>query len=148
MTREEQDAIIQQAIAILKRRYRRGTALTDPSMTKEYLTTSLTTYEQEVFVVIFLDNRHRIISKEEMFRGTIDGASVYPREVVKAALRYNAAAVIVSHNHPSGICEPSHCDEALTKRLKEALSLVDVRLLDHFICAGGECMSFAERGLL
>ena len=105
-------------------------------------------FEHEVFAVLFLDTQHRLIEYAEMFRGTIDSASVYPRELVKEALRLNAAAVIVSHNHPSGNPEPSRADEVLTQRLKEALALVDVRTLDHIIVAGGSTISFAERGLI
>ena len=101
-----------------------------------------------VFACLFLDNRHRVIKYEELFRGTIDGASVHPREVVKRALHHNSAAVILAHNHPSGVAEPSLADEAITRRLKDALSLVDVRVLDHFVVAAGESVSFAERGLL
>ena len=101
----------------------------------------------EVFACLFLDNRHRVIAYEELFRGTIDGASVHPREVVKRALHFNTAAVILAHNHPSGIAEPSQADERITQRLKDALALVDIRLLDHMII-GDDVVSFAERGLL
>ena len=102
----------------------------------------------EGFCGVFLDNRHRVIALEELFRGTIDGASVHPREVVKRALAKNAAAVILAHNHPSGIAEPSQADELITRRLKEALALVDIRVLDHLVIGDGVCESFAERGLL
>jgi DNA repair protein RadC len=101
-----------------------------------------------VFCVLFLTNRHRVIAFEEMFRGTIDGATVHPREVVKQALRLNAAAVILAHNHPSGVSEPSRADEAITRRLRDALALVDIRVLDHLIVGGSEITSLAERGLL
>ena len=104
--------------------------------------------EHEVFICIFLDNPHRVIAMDEMFRGTIDGASVHPREVVKCALQYNAAAVILAHNHPSGVPEPSKADISLTRRLTDALALIDVRVLDHFIVGGSELVSFAERGLI
>jgi DNA repair protein RadC len=104
--------------------------------------------EHEVFICIFLDNPHRVIAMDEMFRGTIDGASVHPREVVKCALQYNAAAVILAHNHPSGVPEPGRADTSLTRRLSEALELIDVRVLDHFIVGGSELVSFAERGLI
>ena len=97
---------------------------------------------------MFLDNRHRLIAYEELFHGTIDGASVHPREVVKSALRYNAAAVILAHNHPSGVAEPSQADQRITKRLQDALTLVDIRVLDHFVVGDGEPVSFAERGLI
>src|SRR6266705_2932403 len=104
--------------------------------------------EQEVFVVLLLDARHRVTASEELFRGTLTQTSVYPREVVKCALKHNAAAVIFAHNHPSGVAEPSHADEILTRSLKAALALVDIQVLDHFIVAGSRTMSFAERGLL
>jgi DNA repair protein RadC len=122
--------------------------LSSPKKTQAYLTSRLRDYEHEVFACLFLDNRHGIICFEELFRGTIDGASVHPREVVKQALRHNAAAVIFTHNHPSGIAEPSKADELITVRLKEALALVDIRVLDHVIVGNAHCVSFAERGLL
>jgi DNA repair protein RadC len=108
----------------------------------------LGTLERVVFAVIFLDKRHRFISYQEMFQGTIDGASVHPREVVKEALKQNAAGVILAHSRPSGVAEPSQADEFITQRLKDALNLVDIRILDHIIVAGGETTSFAEMGLL
>ncbi len=124
-----------------------GPAWTEAAV-KEYLRAKLAGFEHEVFAVLFMDTQHRLIEYAEMFRGTIDGASVYPRELVKEALRLNAAAVIVSHNHPSGNPEPSGADRTLTQRLKEALGLVDVRVLDHIIVAGTDTTSFAERGLI
>ncbi|VAW57317.1 UPF0758 family protein [hydrothermal vent metagenome] len=141
-----------QAVLEMSRRYlnasfNRGDSLTSPQQTRQFLTSKLREYPYEVFAVLFLDQRHRIIQFEELFRGTIDGASVYPREVVKKALQHNAAAVIFAHNHPSGVAEPSQSDERITLRLKEALSLVDIRVLDHFV-VGDEVVSFAERGLL
>jgi DNA repair protein RadC len=102
----------------------------------------------EIFVVLFLDSQHRLIAADEMFRGTLAQTSVYPREIVKAALDRNAAAVIFAHNHPSGVAEPSRADELLTQALKQALALVDIRTLDHFVVAGNRVVSFAERGLL
>ncbi len=126
----------------------RGTSFTSPAAVKEYLCAKLAGFEHEVFAVLFLDTHHRLIEYAEMFRGTIDGASVYPRELVKEALRHNAAAVIISHNHPSGNPEPSQADKVLTQRLNEALRLVDVRVLDHVIVAGNSTASFAERGLI
>jgi DNA repair protein RadC len=108
----------------------------------------LAQHPYEVFTLIYLDKRHRVIACQDLFRGTIDGASVYPREVVKEALKHNAAAVILAHNHPSGVAEPSQADEMITQRVKEALALVDIRVLDHVIVAGGDTTSFAERGLL
>lgn len=126
----------------------RGDALSSPSDTRAFLTSQLRGYEHEVFACLFLDNRHRVICFEELFQGTIDGASVYPREVVKRSLDQNAAAVIFAHNHPSGVAEPSRADEQITQRLKQALDLVGVRVLDHLIIGDGESVSFAERGLL
>ena len=122
--------------------------LTSPSETKDFLALHLGGLEHETFTVIFLDNRHRIITFEHMFRGTIDGASVYPREVVKEALKHNAAAVILAHKHPSGVAEPSISDKNITQRLIDALNLVDVRVLDHFVFGASDVVSFAERGLI
>ena len=144
------DAIIQSALNILEKQitYRTDSlALTSPEASKDYVKLQLARYEHEVFACLWLDNRNRVINFNKLFRGTIDGASVYPREVVKAALKHNAAAVIFAHNHPSGVAEPSQADEAITRRLKEALSLIDVRVLDHLV-VGSEVISFAERGLL
>ena len=141
--------IIDQARTILGERFsRHGPALGSPQDTRDYLVVQLAPLEHEVFAVVFLDNRHRVIAFRRMFRGTIDGASVYPREVVKAALKLNAAAVVLAHNHPSGVPEPSQSDRALTRRLTEALALVDVRVLDHLVIGGTDTVSFAERGLL
>ncbi|MGB1109860.1 MAG: RadC family protein [Gammaproteobacteria bacterium] len=142
-----------QAVLEMSRRYlaedmQRGDAMTDPDATRRFLNAQLRDREHEVFACLFLDNRHRVIAFEELFRGTIDGASVYPREVVKQALGHNAAAVIFAHNHPSGVAEPSQSDERITQRLKTALSSVDVRVLDHIVVGDGEPVSFAERGLL
>jgi DNA repair protein RadC len=125
----------------------RGDALTSPDATRRYLSARLRDRPQEVFAVLFLDNRHRVLAFEELFYGTVDGASVHPREVVRRVLAHNAAAVILAHNHPSGVAEPSRADEAITRRLKEALALVDVRVLDHIV-VGEDMVSFAERGLL
>lgn len=126
----------------------RGPALTSPLQTREYLAARLRHEPHEVFACIFLDNRHRVIRFEELFRGTIDGAAVYPREVVKKALAHNAAAIIIAHNHPSGITEPSQSDETLTRRLREALNIVDIRLLDHLVIGDGHPVSLAERGIV
>lgn len=126
----------------------RGEALGSPDDTRRFLTARLRQYPHEVFACLFLDNRHRVIAFEELFRGTIDAASVYPREVVRRTLDHNAAAVILAHNHPSGVAEPSRADESLTRRLRDALALVDVRVLDHVVIGDGEAVSFAERGLL
>ncbi len=122
--------------------------LTSPEATRAYLSAQLRGYSYEVFACLFLDNKHRIIKLEELFRGTIDGASVYPREVAKRALHHNAAAVIFAHNHPSGIAEPSQADRLITDKLKQALNLFDIRVLDHFIIGDGVPFSFAEHGLL
>ena len=142
------EEIVALAESILRERVNRNDPLTDPTATRRWLITRLSDRPHEVFCALYLDNRHRVIAFEELFRGTIDGASVHPREVVKQALQYNAAAVIFSHNHPSGIAEPSDADRRLTQRLKDALALVDVRILDHFVIGGAEAVSFAERGLL
>lgn len=142
------DEIIEEALRILKRRMLRNNVLTSPEATRNYLAVKLSCYEHEVFAVIFLDNRHRVIEYQEMFRGTIDGASVHPREVVKEALKLNAAAVILAHPHPSGVAEPSQSDIRITQRIREALALVDIRVLDHFIIGAGGYTSFAERGIL
>ena len=123
-------------------------ALTSPAAVRDYLRLTLGGREHEVFVALFLDAQHRVLLAEEMFRGTLTQTSVYPREVVKAALRANAAAVIFAHNHPSGVAEPSQADELLTRHLKEALAMVEVKVLDHFVVAGNRTLSFAERGLL
>ncbi len=122
--------------------------LSSPASVRDYLRMTLTGRDYEVFVVLFLDAQNRVIESEEMFRGTLTQTSVYPREVVKRSLFNNAAAVIFAHNHPSGVAEPSHADELLTQSLKQALALVDVKVLDHFVIAGAGLMSFAERGLL
>jgi len=142
------DEIMTGARQALSHRIRKGTLMDSPKATADYLTARLATREHETFTVIYLDNRHRLIACDDLFRGTIDGASVHPREVVKEALRHNAAAVILAHNHPSGVAEPSQADELITRRLREALALVDIRVLDHLIVAGAETLSFAERGLL
>ncbi|ABM63064.1 RadC family protein [Halorhodospira halophila] len=145
-------AQMQAALEIARRhlgeQLQRGPTLSSPAQTRTYLAALLRDHPSEVFGGLFLDNRHRVIGFEELFRGTINGASVYPRELVRRALAHNAAAVIVAHNHPSGITEPSAADEALTHRLREALGLVDVRLLDHFVVGDGEPVSLAERGVL
>lgn len=141
-------AVLEMARRHLAQGLERGEALTSPAMTRQYLALRLRAYQHEVFACLFLDTRHRVIAFEELFSGTIDGASVHPREVVKRVLAHNAAAVIFAHNHPSGIAEPSRADETLTRRLIQTLELVEVRVLDHFIVGDGEVLSFAERGLL
>lgn len=134
-------------LELIKRKAQLQT-ITSPEGARGYLTTLLEHREREVFAVVFLDNRHRIIDAEELFFGTIDAASVHPREVVKAALRHNAAAVILAHNHPSGEAEPSQADIRITERLRDALQLIDVRVLDHFVVGAGTVTSFVEQNLL
>ncbi|CAL1239290.1 RadC family protein [Candidatus Methylocalor cossyra] len=141
-------AVLEMARRHLEEHLQRGGALTSPALTRRYLASRLRGYPHEVFGCLFLDSQNRVIAFEELFRGTIDGASVYPREVVKKALDRNAAAVIFAHNHPSGVAEPSEADRHLTARLKQALALVDIRVLDHFVVGDGEPYSFAEHGLL
>lgn len=148
----DDDLIIERAIKIVQSRLKTpGMALTSPNLVREYLILRLAQFEEEHFSMILLDNKHRVIGFENMFRGTIDGASVYPREVVKTVLAHNAAAVILAHNHPSGNTEPSSADIALTKQLKDSLELIDVRVLDRIIvggCSQTLTVSFAERGLI
>jgi DNA repair protein RadC len=145
-------ALLQAALELSRRHYaeelRSGPPLANPRATREFLRAQLRDRDHEVFCCLFLDNRHRVIRFDEVFRGTIDGASVHPREVVKLALARNAAAVILAHNHPSGVAEPSQADEMITLRLRDALALVDIRVLDHVVVGDGACVSFAERGLL
>jgi DNA repair protein RadC len=148
----DEDQLIHQACEVLEQRLRyrssRGDkVLESPDAMRALLRLRLAEREHEVFVALFLDNRHRLIAYEEMFRGTVDGASVHPREVVKAALKHNAVAVVFAHNHPSGVAEPSESDKRITSRLREALALIDVRVLDHFV-VGDAMTSFAEQGLL
>ncbi|MGR8935101.1 MAG: RadC family protein [Gammaproteobacteria bacterium] len=143
---------LQAVLEMARRHYeeilRRGDALTSVETTRTYLSAQLSRYHYEVFACLFLDNQHRVIVFEELFRGTLDSASVYPREVLKRVLLHNAAAVIFAHNHPSGISEPSSADRQITEKLQQALQLFDVRVLDHFIVGDGWPYSFAEHGLL
>jgi len=132
----------------LKEELKRECVLTSPSAVRDYLRIKFANQEHESFVVLYLDVQNRLIAREELFRGTVAETAVYPREIVKGALRHNAAAVIFAHNHPSGVAEPSHADEALTATLKRSLALISVKVLDHFVVAGAEILSFAERGLL
>ncbi len=143
----ELNELLERAAEALAVKYRREGTFTNPTNVKEYLKLKLGAHDREVFAVMFLDNQHKLICFEELFLGTIDAASVYPREVLKAALRCNAAAVIFAHNHPSGDSTPSQADRRITERLKDALALVDVRVLDHIV-TGDTCTSFAERGWL
>ncbi|MDR6963310.1 RadC family protein [Shewanella putrefaciens] len=141
------DVILASAANIIAERYVKKDAYTNPQATKDFLTYKLGGYEREVFAVMLLDNQHQLLEFKELFFGTLDAASVYPREVVKAVLAVNAAAVIFAHNHPSGESEPSAADKNITKRLTDALGLIDVRVLDHIV-VGRTPVSFAERGLL
>ena len=145
-------AEMQAAIEISRRQLtdplKAGPSLSSPRATRDFLVAKLRDLEHEVFCCLYLDKRHRLIYFEELFRGTIDGASVHPREIVKLALQRNAAAIIIAHNHPSGIAEPSQADELITQRVKEALGLVDIRLLDHIVVGDGVSVSLAERGLI
>lgn len=125
-----------------------GEVIRSPADTEDFLRGKLAHLEHEVFVMVLLNNRHKVLAYSELFRGTIDGTSVYPREVIKEILKHNAAAIILAHNHPSGTAEPSQADERITKRIKAACDLIDVRLLDHLIIAGQQSVSFAKRGLL
>ena len=134
--------------ADLLQQLQRDDVLENPGITRNYLASRLRHYRHEVFACLFLDNRHRVLCFDKLFRGTIDGTSVYPREVVKEALAVNAAAIILAHNHPSGVAEPSQADERITRLLKSALELVDIRLLDHLIIGDGRATSLASRGLL
>jgi len=144
----EENKIIEQAIEILTSRMLSGEALSSPSATVEFLTVKLAGKEAEAFCVIYLTSQHQVIAFEEAFKGTIDGAAVYPREIARAALAHNAAAVIFAHNHPSGVAEPSAADKRITDRLVNALGLLDIRVLDHIIIGGTNYYSFAESGLL
>ena len=141
-------AAIELAQRSIAERLKEGVALTSPGAVRDYLRMALAGRQHEVFACIWLDAQHRVIRIEEPFTGTLTQTSVYPRELVKTALRVNAAAVIFAHNHPSGVAQPSQADELLTANLKEALALVEVKVLDHFIIAGNHAISFAERGLL
>lgn len=148
LTTTEQATVINLALDILTERHSPGQALTSPTDTIKYLRLKLTAYKNEFFAALFLDNRHRVLSFEELFFGTIDGASVHPRVVVQRAMEINAAAVIFCHNHPSGVSEPSHADKAITNRLKDALEILDVQVLDHIVVGAEDITSFAETGLL
>ena len=132
----------------LHEQLRRGPVMSSPQVLRDWLRLYCTDLEHEVFLVLYLDAQHRLIEAEELFRGTLTQTSVYPREVVKGALARNAAALAIAHNHPSGEAEPSRADELLTQTLKSALSLVDVQIIDHFVVAGDQVISFAERGLI
>ena len=145
---QEDDLIIAQALSILESRVYKGSVLDSPGTVRDYLKLKFSGLEREEFIVVFLSAQNQAIATETLFQGTLTQTSVYPREVVKAALRHNAHACIFAHNHPSGVADPSRADELLTQVLKQALALVDIRVLDHFVVAGINYVSFAERGLL
>lgn len=146
--RAQFEAAIELARRCLRDDLRACDALTSPGAVRDYLRLAIAEREHEVFVCLWLDAQHRVLACEELFRGTLTQTSVYPREIVKAGLRANAAAVIFAHNHPSGAAQPSRADELLTRNLKDALALVEIKVLDHFVVAGSQALSFAERGLL
>ena len=148
LTAPEIASLTHLALAALAARHSKGVALQSPEQTQAYLRLQLAERPNEVFVCLFLDNKHRVIAMEELFQGTIDGASVHPREVVRRSLELGAGAVILAHNHPSGVAEPSQADRRITGKLKSALGLVDVRVLDHVIVAAEGSVSFAEKGLI
>jgi DNA repair protein RadC len=141
-------AVLEMARRALAETLRSSDALGSPGAVRDFLRLTLASRDHEVFLAVLLDAQNRVLACDELFRGTLTQTSVYPREVVKCALARNAAAVIFAHNHPSGVAEPSHADEVLTQALKQALALVDIKVLDHFIVAGGSALSFAERGLI
>ncbi len=132
----------------MREKLRPGVTIGSPADSRSFLLATLRDRPHEVFCCLFMDNRHRVLAFDELFRGTIDAAAVYPREIVKQALTRNAAAVILAHNHPSGVAEPSQSDQLITRRIRDALELVDIRLLDHFIIGDNQCVSLASRGLL
>ncbi|MCK5487011.1 MAG: DNA repair protein RadC, partial [Desulfobacterales bacterium] len=138
-------AVLELSRRHLKETLQRGEYLQNPQATRDYLSARLRDLPYEVFACLFLDNQHRVIEFEILFQGTINGASVHPREVVRKTLKHNAAALILAHNHPSGIAEPSSADRHITKQLTEALALIDVRVLDHIVVGDGECVAFSER---
>jgi len=142
------DIVISTALKLLAQRVAKGSLLSSPNAVKNYLRLRFADLQHEVFCLLYVDNRNRLIACEDLFRGTIDGATVHPREVVKAALRHNAAGVLIAHNHPSGVAEPSQADELITRRLKTALDYVDIRVIDHLVVSAGEAVSMAERGTL
>ena len=142
------EQIIQRALALLASGMHQGDVLSSPAAVRDYLRLHLGSLEHEVFVVVLLDAQHRVLDIVDLFRGTLTQTSVYPREVVKVALAANAGSVIFAHNHPSGLAEPSRADELLTHTLKQALALVDIKVLDHFVVGAASTISFAERGLI
>lgn len=146
---QPEDRLVRRAIAVLEQRlFQRGPELTQPATVKKYLQLQLASYKHEVFAVLFLDTKHRVLAFEVLVHGTINGATVPPRRVIQRTLEHNSAAIILAHNHPSGVVDPSSADRYLTQKLKELLSELDVRVLDHFIVGSGESYSFAEAGLI
>ena len=148
LSNAEKESLMALALNILAARHRKGRVIKSPADTEAYLRLRMADLPNERFGCLYLDNRHRVLELRELFHGTIDGTSVYPRVVVQQTLELNAAAVILFHNHPSGVAEPSQADERITRRLKAALELIDVRVLDHFIVASGGSTSMASRGLI
>lgn len=150
LSRQAEDKLIEQAIDLLEKRMRtvKTGEISLPDEARRYLRLQLEEEEREIFAVLFLDNRHRLLSYDELFFGTVNECSVYPREVVKRALNINSSAVILAHNHPSGIPEPSKSDLVITEKIKKSLALIDIRVLDHFIVGKKKMVSFAERGLI
>ena len=146
--KSDEDKIIKQALSILKSRINQGDCLSSPNEVREFLQLKIAESERELFLVIFLDQQNKLLKCEEMFKGSLTQSNVYPREIVKAALKQNAAGVIVAHNHPADTAEPSFCDQHLTTAIKKALALVEIRLLDHIIVTRGCTVSLSERGLL
>ena len=144
----EKQSVITLAMKVLSIKHRAGRVLSKPDETRDFLRLRLADYRNEVFGCLFVDNRHRIIAVRELFQGTIDGASVHPRVVVQRSLACNAAALILYHNHPSCVAEPSRADEAITRRLRDALALIDVRIIDHLVVTAGEAVSLAELGVI
>jgi DNA repair protein RadC len=144
----EKRSVVLLAMNILSAKHRAGQLLKNPKETGDFLRLRMAEYRNEVFGALFLDTQHRILAVREIFQGTIDSASIYPRVVVQKALEYNASAAILYHNHPSGVAEPSRADKTITKRLADALSMIDVRVLDHFVVSATESVSFAELGLI
>jgi len=144
----EQSSVIALALRVLEKKHAVGECIQSPADTKEYLRLRVADYQNEVFGAMFLDSRHRVLAVRDIFQGTIDSAAVHPRVVVQQALKCNAQSTIFYHNHPSGVAEPSTADKAITKRLKDVLSMIDVRVLDHFVISATESISFAEQGLI
>jgi len=147
LSETEAESVMDLALRVLATKHKKGRTLENPEQTQAYLRLHLAERPNEVFVCLFLDNKHRLIAMEELFQGTIDGASVHPREVVRRAIQVNAAALIMAHNHPSGVAEPSQADVRITHRLRDALSLLDIRVLDHVVVATEGSVSLAERSL-